>query len=486
MRGIALSFGEPSAAPTRITTSDLVTAAVFTAGSLALYLALGQGVLYGDGAEFMLLLHDHAAGHKNHLTYLPLLRAAAVVGAPFGCSAFASARACSQVGAALGVGLCHLAARRFGLGRSGAAWLTALIATTPSLVFFATVVEVHAPYFACLGLAWFATANLVRRPTAAAGAGLGLACGLAYLAHASGLVLPGPLLLVAAAATVPRGRLLRPAAACLLAHVAVVILVPWALSYAGHHASPLGAARFLMWWKVELLEKPITILLVLWDEWLLAYLPISVLWLRSFWRMHAAAVVALAALVPYLGLSLALLSGYREFGAYQHAVLFLFAWLTLRTWGAGVRGAALVVALAVGIAKVVANDDRARVAAYDRGLCAVAGPAPPLLLVGDFADFEQVFVARPGLAFENLAAPGYAEATAAPDAHARLDARVAGHRAAGGRVFLTRGAVGFVTTMAARAPEGGFAALLDHLTHRYRRQLVAADGFAAYELVSID
>lgn len=206
---------------------------LFTLASLALYLVLGQGVLYGDGAEFMVLLHDGAAGHKNHLAYLPMLRAAAALGAPLGLSEFVCARACSQLGAALGVGLLFLTGRRFGLGRKDAAWVAALVATTPSLVFFATVVEVHAPYFAYLGLAWLATAHLVRRPTSQRGALLGAACGLAYLGHASGLVLPAPLLLLAALVTAPH-VMLRPALACVVVHGAVATLVPWALGHAGH------------------------------------------------------------------------------------------------------------------------------------------------------------------------------------------------------------------------------------------------------------
>lgn len=478
----------PAALPAhvrRLDARDVAVAAAFALASLALYAWLGQGILYGDGAEFMLLLHDGAAGHKNHLAYLPMLRACAALGHSFGWSEFESARACSQLGAALGVALFFFASRRFGLDRKRAAWLTALIASTPSVIFFATVVEVHAPYFAFLALAWLVTAHLVRGPSAARGACLGLACGLAYLGHASGFVLPAPLLLVAAMMH-GRAGMLRAALACVATHAAVVTLVPWLASHTGHAASPFGAARFLMWWRVEVLERPGTIFLVLWNEWLLAYLPVSLLWLRAFVSLRRSAVLALVVLLPYLALSIALLAVYREFGAYQHAVLWLFTWLVVRTWSPGWCLAAVLVALAVGIWKVHTSDDRAPIDAYARGLATVSASAPPLLLVGDFADFAHCFVAQPDTEFENLAAPRYADAVDAAAALAHLDARIAAHRATGGRVFLTAGAVGFIASSATNAPDSGFAALFTHLQTRYRREFAGADGFRGFELLPLD
>ncbi|MEZ5963150.1 MAG: hypothetical protein R3F56_04810 [Planctomycetota bacterium] len=463
---------------------DVALALAFTAASLSLYVAFGQGVLYGDAAEFMVLLHDGAVGHKNHLAYLPLLRLCAALGGPFGLSPFECARACSQAGAALGVGLHYLASRRFGLRCAEASWVTGLVATTPSLVFFATVVEVHAPYFAFLGLAWLAAAHLARQPSTRSGALLGAACGLAYFGHASGLVLPGPLLLVALLGGAPRAPRLRAVLACLAVHGCAVTLVPWLLSHGGHAASPAGAARFMLWWKMDVWRKPETIPLVLWNEWLLAYMPVSLLWLRAFATLRAAAWAALAVLLPYLALSALLLAVYREFGAYQHAVLWLFAWLTVRTWHVPVRVGALAVALAVGIWKVEANDDRARVDSYARGLATVADTAPPLLLVADFDDFEHVFIARPDAAFENLASPRYADGAGSDATLARLDQLIADHRARGGRVFLTAGAIGFVTSSAQADPGSGFAALLGHLTTHYRRQFAGAETFRSYELVT--
>jgi hypothetical protein len=85
-----------------------------------------------------------------------------------------------------------------------------------------------------------------------------------------------------------------------------------------------------------------------------------------------------------------------------------------------------------------------------------------------------------------LASPRYAEASTAAGALQRLDATIAEHRAHGGRVFLTRGAVGFVGTMATNEPTSGFVSLLAHLQSRYRLQLAATESFGSYELLPLD
>ncbi len=463
---------------------DGALALAFAAACLAVFAALGQGILYGDGAEFMLLLQQGSAGHKNHLAYLPLLRASACVGEAIGWSPFFSARMLSHVGAALGVGIFYLVSRRVGLARADAAWITALIGSAPSVIFFATVVEVHAPYFCFVALAWLAAAHLSRAPSIGRGALLGVACGAAYFGHASGLILPAPLLLWVAHVRGNGRELLRPALACLLAHTALATLVPLALSHVGHVASPVAAARFLGWWKIEVLEHPGAALLVLWDEWLLAYLPISILWLRAFFVERRSACLALIALLPYLALSIALLAVYREFGAYQHAVVWLIAWLTVRTWRWPVRLAAVVIGLGIAGWRVNLSDDPARVTAYATGLAKVTGVAEPLLIIAGLADYEHCFIARPETAFENLADPRYADATTVVAAAVSLDSAIDAHRRRGGRVFLTAGAIDLLGRSAQRAPESGFATLFAHLQARYQTHAVAANPFSAVELSS--
>jgi hypothetical protein len=469
----------------RIHGRDLATAMLFGALAFGLYLALGQNVLYGDGTEFMVLLQNGAAGHKNHLAYIPLLRLAAWLGEPFGLAPFQAARLCSQAGAALGVALLHLTSCRLGLARVAAAWLTALIAGAPSVVFFATVVEVHAPYFAGVGLAWLAAAHAARAPSLASGACLGAATGLAYLGHASGFVLPGPLLLVVAHLGGLRWRTLaRIGLGCAALHALVCFGVPWLLRDAGQVASPVGAARFLGWWQIDVVRDPTLALRVLWDEWLLAYLPMSLLWLRAFARARASAWVALAALAPYLALSIALLAVYREFGAYQHAVVWLFAWLTVRCWPRPLLALALLVGIGVGIGKVRSNDAPDRVASYVAGLAEVTGSAPPLLLVGSEADFEACFIGRPGTRFVALATPEFGDRVRAPAARAALTARIRAHAESGGRVFLTAGAVGAFGAPAAMSPELAYADLRAHLESTYRLQPALAAGFRAFELLA--
>lgn len=466
-----------------ITRRDLGTAAAIATLSFVVYLALGQGVLYGDGAEFMVLLHSGSPGHKNHLAYIPLLRLAAQLGAPLGISAFVAARLCSQLGAALGVALLHLASCRLGLPRAQATWLTVLIASSPSLLFFASVVEVHAPYFACLGAAWLVTAHAARTPTAASGALLGASTALAYFGHASGLVLPGPLLLATWHLSGRPLRTLWPlATACAAVHLLLCLGVPWLLQNHGQTASPAGAARFMVWWGLEIVRQPTLALLVIWDEWLLAYLPVSLLWLRAFGCARASAWVALLALCPYLALSLALLAVYREFGAYQHAVLWLFAWLTVRYWGRPVLALAAVLALAVGIWRVVGNDDPQRVHRYLAGLDASAQGATPLLIVAAEPDYEACFIGRPGLAFVDLAAPDLADPTHAAASQTAMVQRLQKHIANGGRVFLTAGAIGSLGAATAAAPQLAYAQLRARIESEFQLVPALNGTFQAMEL----
>ena len=244
----------------------------------------------------------------------------------------------------------------------------------------------------------------------------------------------------------------------------------------------MAAARFLGWWKIEVFEHPGAALLVLWDEWLLAYLPISILWLRAFFVARRSACVVLIALLPYLALSIALLAVYREFGAYQHAVVWLIAWLTVRTWPWPVRLVAVVLGVTIAAWRINLSDERARVTAYATGLAQVTGAAEPLLIIGGSSDYEHCFIARPETAFENLADPRYADATTVVAAAARLDAAIDAHRGRGGRVFLTAGAIDLLGRSAQRVPESGFATLFAHLQARYRTDTVAADPFRAVEL----
>src|SRR5690606_23903033 len=180
---------------------------------------------------------------------------------------------------------------------------------------------------------------------------------------------------------------------------------------------------------------------------------------------------------PYLALSLAFLAVYREFGAYCQAVVWLFAWLVVRCFSRPVLVAAVAIGLVTGTAKVLATDRSAAVERYAEGVRTAAAGAEPLLIVGDFPDFEFCFVAAPGTPFVNLAAAAFAANDTVGAAIRDLDERIAAHLARGGRVFLTEGAVGL---LGAANAGPGFAAVLAHLQARYRRALVRTGGSRAY------
>ena len=88
----------------------------------------------------------------------------------------------------------HAASRRLGVPRGAALLAAVAIMVAPAIVFFASVVELHGLFFGFTGIAALATARFAEGPSWLRGAVLGLSVVLAYLAHATGSLLPAILL----------------------------------------------------------------------------------------------------------------------------------------------------------------------------------------------------------------------------------------------------------------------------------------------------
>ena len=110
---------------------------------------------------------------------------------------FESARALSAGGTALGVVGFHAISRRAGLDRREALLCSALCALCPAWMFFATIVEVHGSFMPFAALGVYALVRLVQRPSDGLAVIAGLAIGVAYLAHPTGVLLIAQLPLVA-------------------------------------------------------------------------------------------------------------------------------------------------------------------------------------------------------------------------------------------------------------------------------------------------
>src|SRR5690606_31829227 len=92
------------------------------------------------------------------------------------------------------VGLAHVGLLRSGLDARAANAATLLVALTPAIGFFATVVEHHGIFLPFAALAFWITAVLGRRPSWPGAGLLGVTTRVAYLLPGTGNLLPGLLL----------------------------------------------------------------------------------------------------------------------------------------------------------------------------------------------------------------------------------------------------------------------------------------------------
>ena len=144
------------------------------ASALAVYALLGQSRFYLFDAEtFYMLVARGELSHPNHPLYLPICAGVAQVLGVFGISLFDAMTFASALGSAIFVFAAHRASACLGLDRASAAGAALLCATVPSVVFFATVVEVHGPFLAFAGAALWQAARACRVKAASGSAGSG-------------------------------------------------------------------------------------------------------------------------------------------------------------------------------------------------------------------------------------------------------------------------------------------------------------------------
>ena len=167
----------PSLARTPAGAADALVGAALSLLALALYARTAPAVVNLDGLGYVKLLpHNFAAGH---LLYMPLLRLATALRHGDG---LAAGRALSAVAGALSVGLAFVCARAL-LSRGAAALAAAGLAVSYAAWVEGADVEVYSLALAAL-LATFALALAYRRaPSTSGAAAVGVALGVAVLAH---------------------------------------------------------------------------------------------------------------------------------------------------------------------------------------------------------------------------------------------------------------------------------------------------------------
>jgi len=290
---------------------------------------------------------------------------------------------------ALAVWLAHAGCSALGEQRSRCALTAALFASTPAVVFFATVIEIPGVMLAFVGVAWWLACRFVRRPSPYLAVAIGMNTAVASLVHATGHVLP--LVMLAFLWGWLPGGAWRPLRTAILlggAHATVALLGKLWLSAGapegGIGGRPLdfflGFERGFNWWLA---------MRSVWREWLLPFLPGSVLitaWLlRPHLRRPALALHAITA--GYCAVSYVIIPVMWERGTYALPVAFPVALLTARGLPRAGIGLAAGVGLALGV-WLVRDHDRPPDAAErpadvvamareveGRALFLVAGPA---------------------------------------------------------------------------------------------------------------
>ncbi len=466
----------------------LDVASVFLA-SLLLYCLLGQEKNYGDGNFLLGFYHEGARVHPVHILYFPALSLLGTLLAPLGLSLFQIAAFYSALGTSIGLAFCHLAFASFGASRREALLALGALAFCPALLFFATVVELHGPFFAFVGLSFFFLARLMRSPQAWNALLLGLASGGSYYAHASGFILVGLLLLcfmgMSSREQCCRGRQLMLlaitasahfgliyAGAFLLRSFGLVLGVEEAQGYVGS-LEVLGEADWT--WGLR----------SLWEEWLWAFMPISVLSLAAVQTDlgRRLTLALLPAILTYLLAALILVGDHDERGAYllPLAVSALLAILVAKPcWRQRLLLASLLLGGGIGLSRVALHDDGRLSLAEAAEFRRVSAGQPTYLLTGSESDIETCMLRLPGQPFRHLARyagllPGELEAQL-PTLDRAIDALLS----AGTGIYLTAGAIRALETADESNRSG--AIFLAHLRSRYLLLALPEGSFLAYRL----
>ncbi len=329
----------------------------FAAATLC-YLLLPQAALHGTDWRWLVSWTDEpGAVHPQHPGYVALAKGLCWLFAPFHLPTTTVLTWLSAIGGGAAVAACHRAAWWWS-GEQRVANTAALLgATTPALLHFATVIEMHAPFAGVVGFALVAAVRWWQTGTVALAVRTGILTGAATLLHATGQLLVPALCLAVFVAHCDRGwrTNLRAAAAMLLAHAFV-----WGAGYAllrglghlpasvagfdGTGTDPAAAANPVayLWRWFAGLDLPHTFGPTVWREWLSSYAPHSVLVLVAFGvrRLRLWALLFTIVLLGYLGITMVLVHAITdERGAYLlplalPAVLLTLQLLPRRAWPA--------------------------------------------------------------------------------------------------------------------------------------------------------
>ena len=475
-------------------------ALLLAAPALIAYALLGQQTFYKiDGPFLVDGIARHAMVHHNHTFYFPLARLLGFAGAWLGWTNYECARAFSALGTALGVFMVHVTCRTLGLSRGRCNLVTALVAASGPVVFFATVAEVHGPFFAFAGIALWTAARFVRDPRPATALVLGLGLGLAYVAHPTGVLMAAMLpwlLILARPDLLDPHRLRLPRRVVGLGALsgavvgAVIALAPPLLRRLFGATTAAGEAVEYLLRNTSALTDPLAYGEAFAEEWLLPFLPLSALALLSLVRERRTLtiVAALVALLPYLLTCVLLLAGYDEQGAYLLPLALPTAMQAVRVLPRRAAAIAVVLAATSGVSVYqVVHHDRAPRRALAEGIVAAAGGRPAFLLLGDRADLEafQLHLCRDFAVGEDvlfLGDIGRGSAESMRVKLAQLDALLDRKRLEGRTTYVSEGAFEQLRILERTGLGAAAGMIVRHLQARYELRSVTAAGFRGFRL----
>jgi hypothetical protein len=457
--------------------------------SLTIYCLLGQEKNYGDGNFLLGFYHEGARVHPVHILYFPVLSLLQAVCSPLGLSLFQVAAFYSALGTSIGLACCHLAISALGFSRREAVLSSAALALCPAIIFFATVVELHGPFFAFVGLSFYLLARLMRSPGMGTALLLGMSSAGSYYAHASGYILVGLLVLcilgLSPRAECCRGRQLLLVGIVVAAHLGLIhggalLLQSFGLVLGVEEASGymsslevLGDADWT--WGLR----------TLWEEWLWAFMPLSIVSLAAVVTEPGRrfTLALLPAILVYLFSALLLVGDHDERGAYliPLSVSALLGALLARSCQRGkLLALCIVLGGVIGITRVALHDDGSKSLAEAAEFSEQTAGQPAYLLTGTESDIETCMLRLPGQPYRHLARyagllPSELEAQLPV-----LDRAIDGLLSAGTRIYLTRGAVLALETEGETNRSG--VAFLAHLRSRYSLSELPAGSFLAYRL----
>lgn len=451
--------------------------------AFAVYWLLRQRAVYGlDVPDFINWLQMGKASHHIHYLFMPLMDALHRALHRLGSTPYQTLVFASCLGGSLAVFCLHRAGAALGMRRADAAMAVALAAAAPAVVFFATIAEIHAVFYAFFGAACWQWARVQTRPTVAGVVVLGGCTALAAAVHATGHLLAWllPMLTVGVRGRFDRGwhRLLL---AFLLAHAGASFGLDAWLRRATVDVQREGLVGFILQCIAQL---PLgwNIAGDLWREWLWPFLPLSVvpivgLFGRATRRFALAWCVAASA---FLVMTVILLFGKLvERGAYQLPLAWPAAVLLLALAPRALQVAALLLGSTLSVAAVFAHDHPYENPDVVADLAAAAQHRQLFVVCADMPEYEPLLRDLPAVPCAPLFWLGQLVAQGYDAFVARFDEVVGRQLDAGRAVVFTTRAFQLLSTL----PEPTIARLMhEHLPAHYETVPFRAGSFDGVEL----